>query len=157
MSISIMESQICGRPLSECLRRIEEFHGFKAPGLVLGLFMVDLAQEKIGADVEADAIVETRYCLPDAIQVFTPCTIGNGWMKILDWDKFAPQSLQMVHAVNPQKRTAPGHFTEHHFVSRPICPIVGCNLCYPILSAREKRQDRNMSDLQRSICGGPGE
>jgi formylmethanofuran dehydrogenase subunit E len=89
MSILTLESWICGRPLSECLRMIEEFHGFKAPGIVLGLFMVDLAQEKIGADVESDAIVETRHCLPDAIQVFTPCTIGNGWMKILDWDKFA--------------------------------------------------------------------
>jgi formylmethanofuran dehydrogenase subunit E len=23
------------------------------------------------------------------VQIFTPCTVGNGWMKILDWDKFA--------------------------------------------------------------------
>ena len=51
--------------------------------------MVDLAQELIGTQTEADAIVETRHCLPDAIQLFTPCTVGNGWMKILDWDKFA--------------------------------------------------------------------
>ena len=79
----------CGRPLGECLRIIENFHGWKAPGLVLGLFMVDLAQELIGTQTEADAIVETRHCLPDAIQLFTPCTVGNGWMKILDWDKFA--------------------------------------------------------------------
>lgn len=79
----------CGRPIGECLRIIENFHGWKAPGLVLGLFMVDLAQELIGIQTEADAIVETRHCLPDAIQLFTPCTIGNGWMKILDWDKFA--------------------------------------------------------------------
>jgi formylmethanofuran dehydrogenase subunit E len=39
--------------------------------------------------VEADAVVETSHCLPDAVQIFTPCTIGNGWLKILDWDKFA--------------------------------------------------------------------
>jgi formylmethanofuran dehydrogenase subunit E len=39
--------------------------------------------------VEADAIVETTRCLPDAIQLFTPCTYGNGWMKVVDWDKFA--------------------------------------------------------------------
>ena len=37
----------------------------------------------------ADAIVETIHCLPDAIQIFTPCTFGNGWMKVVDWDKFA--------------------------------------------------------------------
>ena len=80
---------VCGRPLAECLKTIEDFHGWKAPGLVLGLFMVDLAQELIGTQREADAIVETRHCLPDAIQLFTPCTVGNGWMKILDWDKFA--------------------------------------------------------------------
>ena len=51
--------------------------------------MVDWAQELIGPDIESDAIVETRYCLPDAVQLFTLCTIGNGWLKILDWDKFA--------------------------------------------------------------------
>lgn len=80
---------VCGKPLEECLRIIEQFHGWKAPGLVLGLFMVDLARELIDPRTEADAVVETRHCLPDAIQLFTPCTIGNGWMKILDWDKFA--------------------------------------------------------------------
>lgn len=71
------------------MRIIEAFHGWKAPGLILGLVMVDWARELIGSRTEADAIVETRHCLPDAIQLFTPCTVGNGWMKILDWDKFA--------------------------------------------------------------------
>ena len=60
-----------------------------APGLVLGVFMVDRARNLIGEGIEADAVVETRHCLPDAIQLFTPCTYGNGWMKVLDWDKFA--------------------------------------------------------------------
>jgi formylmethanofuran dehydrogenase subunit E len=83
------DTNVCGRPLAECLQIIERFHGWKAPGLVLGLFMVDWARELIGEGVEADAIVETRHCLPDAIQLFTPCTVGNGWLKILDWDKFA--------------------------------------------------------------------
>jgi formylmethanofuran dehydrogenase subunit E len=76
-------------PVDEFLSTIQKFHGFTAPGLVLGGFMVDLAQSLIGENVEADAIVETKHCLPDAIQLFTPCTIGNGWMKIMDWDKFA--------------------------------------------------------------------
>ena len=89
MNAAKIEQQLCGRDLTQCLRMIENFHGWKAPGLVLGLFMVDLAQELIGTDTEADAIVETRHCLPDAIQLFTPCTVGNGWLKILDWDKFA--------------------------------------------------------------------
>ena len=79
----------CGKSLAECIRTIEAFHGWKAPGIILGLVMVDWARELIGSRTEADAIVETRHCLPDAIQLFTPCTVGNGWMKILDWDKFA--------------------------------------------------------------------
>jgi formylmethanofuran dehydrogenase subunit E len=80
---------VCERPLAECLQMIEAFHGWRAPGLVLGLFMVDWARELTSPEVEADAIVETRHCLPDAVQLFTPCTVGNGWLKILDWDKYA--------------------------------------------------------------------
>lgn len=83
------QENVCGRSLEEFLNTIENFHGWKAPGVVIGGFMVDLAQEYIGANVEADAIVETSHCLPDAIQLFTPCTFGNGWMKVVDWDKFA--------------------------------------------------------------------
>ena len=79
----------CGKPYAEFLNRIESFHGWKAPGVVIGGFMVDLAQEHVGPGVEADAIVETIHCLPDAVQIFTPCTLGNGWLKVVDWDKFA--------------------------------------------------------------------
>ena len=89
MSTFMRQSVVCGRPIEECLQIIERFHNWKAPGLVVGLFMVDRARKLIGENVESDAIVETRHCLPDAIQLFTPCTVGNGWMKILDWDKFA--------------------------------------------------------------------
>ena len=81
--------RICGMPLEKCLEKIERFHGWKAPGLVLGLFLVDRSRSLIGEAVEFDVIVESRHCLPDAVQLFTPCTIGNGWMQILDWDKFA--------------------------------------------------------------------
>jgi formylmethanofuran dehydrogenase subunit E len=89
MNDQTSKTTVCGRPLEDFLGAIESFHGWKAPGLVLGGFMVDWAQELIGPGIEADAIVETRHCLPDAIQIFTPCTVGNGWLKILDWDKFA--------------------------------------------------------------------
>jgi len=80
---------VCGKSYEDFLNTIERFHGWRAPGVVIGGFMVDLAQEHIGPNVEADAIVETTHCLPDAIQLFTPCTYGNGWMKVVDWDKFA--------------------------------------------------------------------
>jgi formylmethanofuran dehydrogenase subunit E len=89
MSVSNQQKIVCGRPLDECLQIIKGFHNWMAPGLVLGVFMVDRARNLIGEGIEADAVVETRHCLPDAIQLFTPCTYGNGWMKVLDWDKFA--------------------------------------------------------------------
>ena len=75
--------------MEECLNLIERFHGWKAPGLVLGLFMVDWAQEVVGTDRESDAIVETSHCLPDAVQLLTPCTVGNGWLRIIDLGRFA--------------------------------------------------------------------
>jgi formylmethanofuran dehydrogenase subunit E len=80
---------ICGRSVEDFFQKIRVFHGFASPGLVLGGFLVDWARELIGPGVEADAIVETNHCLPDVVQLFTPCTLGNGWMKVLDWDKFA--------------------------------------------------------------------
>jgi formylmethanofuran dehydrogenase subunit E len=87
--LAIEPRRCCGLPLETCLEKIERFHGFQAPGLVLGMFLVDRARSRIEEGVEYDAIVESRHCLPDAVQLFTPCTIGNGWMQILDWDKFA--------------------------------------------------------------------
>jgi formylmethanofuran dehydrogenase subunit E len=85
----LSEIMVCGRSLDAFYNDIERFHGFVSPGLVLGGFMVDWAQELMGPNVEADAVVETCHCLPDAVQIFTPCTIGNSWLKVLDWDKFA--------------------------------------------------------------------
>ncbi|MBU1170121.1 MAG: formylmethanofuran dehydrogenase subunit E family protein [Proteobacteria bacterium] len=80
---------ICGRTPEELLCEIQGFHGFVAPGLLIGAFMIDKAYKVIDKTIEADAIVETKHCLPDALQIFTPCTVGNGWLKILDLDKFA--------------------------------------------------------------------
>lgn len=89
MSDSMEDQQICGHKVDDFFRKIKQFHNWAAPGLVLGGFMVDWALELIGPGVEADAVVESRHCLPDAVQIFTPCTVGNGWLKVLDWDKFA--------------------------------------------------------------------
>lgn len=84
-----VDGVLCGRPAAQAVEEIVRFHGFPAPGVVIGALMVDWAQEQIGSGVEADAIVETLRCLPDAVQLFTPCTLGNGWMRVLDWDRFA--------------------------------------------------------------------
>ena len=83
------EILIAGKPVEAFMEEVRKFHGWVAPGVLLGGFMVDYALELVGKEVEADAIVDTRFCLPDAVQLLTPCTFGNGWMKVLDWDKFA--------------------------------------------------------------------
>lgn len=72
---------ICGKPLEGFLGEVEKFHGWKAPALLIRDFMVDWAQDGTSPGIEFDAFVETYQCLPDAIQLFTLCTFGNGWMK----------------------------------------------------------------------------
>jgi formylmethanofuran dehydrogenase subunit E len=68
---------------------IKAFHGNVAPGLVIGGFMVDLARRRLPEGLLFDAICETRACLPDAVQLLTPCTIGNGWLKVINLGRFA--------------------------------------------------------------------
>jgi len=68
---------------------VKSFHGFEAPGVVLGGVMVDLARKQFPPEVLFDAVCETRHCLPDAVQLLTPCTLGNGWLKVVNLDRFA--------------------------------------------------------------------
>lgn len=91
MQIKSASSQttICGLTFNEYLEKIRTFHGYAAPGVVLGGFMIDLAQRNLPPGEFFDAISETRSCLPDAIQLLTPCTVGNGWLKIIDLGRFA--------------------------------------------------------------------
>ena len=67
----------------------ESFHGFAAPGLILGGFMVDLALRNLPPGILFQALCETSHCLPDAIQLLTPCTTGNGWLRVIDLGRFA--------------------------------------------------------------------
>ncbi len=73
----------------EYLGAVKSFHGYTAPGLVAGGFMVDLALSRMPGEVLFEAVSETRNCLPDAIQLLTPCTVGNGWLKIINLGRFA--------------------------------------------------------------------
>jgi formylmethanofuran dehydrogenase subunit E len=73
----------------EFLQLVESFHTHIAPGVVLGGIMVEVARRQLPAEVLFDAICETRNCLPDAVQILTPCTIGNGWLKVVNVGRFA--------------------------------------------------------------------
>ena len=88
-NVASSEITICGRTYGEYIEMIKAFHGHVAPGMVLGGFMVDLAYQNLPQGEYFDAICETRACLPDAIQILTPCTVGNGWLRIIDLSRFA--------------------------------------------------------------------
>lgn len=81
--------EIAGYSFDEYREMIRQFHGNEAPGLLIGGFMVALAMQNVKEGGLYDAIVETGTCLPDAVQLLTPCTVGNGWLKIVPFGKFA--------------------------------------------------------------------
>lgn len=81
--------EICTYSYEEYLHQIKSFHGNLAPGLIIGGFMVDLAMKNLPEGEFFDAVCETPVCLPDAVQILTPCTIGNGWLSIVNFGRFA--------------------------------------------------------------------
>lgn len=80
---------ICTYSYEEYLHLVKSFHGNLAPGLIIGGFIVDLAMKNLPEGEFFDAVCETPVCLPDAVQILTPCTIGNGWLSIVPFGKFA--------------------------------------------------------------------
>ena len=86
---TVYETHILGYSYEEYVKIVKQFHGAEAPGVIIGGFMVDTALRNLPEGILYDAICETRSCLPDAIQLLTPCTIGNGWLKIIHNGRFA--------------------------------------------------------------------
>ena len=80
---------ICTYSYEEYLHLVKSFHGTLAPGLLIGGFIVDLAMKNLPEGELFDAVCETPVCLPDAVQILTPCTIGNGWLSIINFGRFA--------------------------------------------------------------------
>lgn len=73
----------------EFVERVRVFHGFAAPGVMIGGFMVDLAYQHLPQEGLFDALCETPKCLPDAVQLLTPCTAGNGWLQVVNTGRYA--------------------------------------------------------------------
>ena len=82
-------ARLAGITMDEYMLRMEEFHGHASPGVLMGGYMVDAAWSILGDTPYLNAAVETVVCLPDAVQMLTPCTLGNGVLQLLDWGKFA--------------------------------------------------------------------
>jgi formylmethanofuran dehydrogenase subunit E len=80
---------ILGYSFEDYVEIVKKFHGSAAPGVLIGGFMVDLAVRMFPKGIIYDAICETQSCLPDAIQLLTPCTSGNGWLKIINLGHYA--------------------------------------------------------------------
>ncbi|MDG6257788.1 MAG: formylmethanofuran dehydrogenase subunit E family protein [Methanomicrobiaceae archaeon] len=71
--------------------RCIDFHTYPAPGLLIGVFMVDYALELLGATPgeKLYAVAETYKCAPDPLQVILNCTSGNHRLRIIPIGKFA--------------------------------------------------------------------
>jgi formylmethanofuran dehydrogenase subunit E len=73
----------------EYCERVRAFHGALAPGILVGGFMVEMARRNLPENTLFDVISETVECLPDAVQLLTPCSVGNQWLRIIDVGRFA--------------------------------------------------------------------
>ncbi|HNW34518.1 MAG TPA: FmdE family protein [Candidatus Ozemobacteraceae bacterium] len=66
------------------LEEVFRFHAKKAPGLAIGISLVDQVRDRLGPVKERlNAIAETPGCLVDVIMVMTGCTIGNNYLRII--------------------------------------------------------------------------
>jgi Formylmethanofuran dehydrogenase subunit E len=74
---------------AEFKERAAAFHGYPAPGLLLGGYMVAMAQRALPEGTLFEAVVESKKCLPDAVQLLTLCTTGNNWMKVINLGRYA--------------------------------------------------------------------
>jgi len=84
-----MVSNILSYSFDEYVAMVASFHGSPAPGVLIGGYMVDFAYKNLPESGEYDVICETAKCLPDAVQLLTPCSIGNRWLRIIDVGRYA--------------------------------------------------------------------
>lgn len=77
--------------LQEHFRKCIEFHTYGAPGILLGVFMVDFGLELLGKTPDDKIFVtcETFKCLPDAPQVIMHSTVGSHRLEVLPIGRFA--------------------------------------------------------------------
>ena len=74
---------------AEFKKMAEKFHSYAAPGVLLGGFMVARAKRELPEGTLFEAVCETSKCLPDAVQLLTPCSMGNGWVRVRDLGRYA--------------------------------------------------------------------
>jgi len=77
--------------LQDFFEKCIDFHTYPAPGVLIGVFMVDYALATLGNSPRDKIFVtcETQKCLPDPPQVIMHATIGNHRLRVLPIGKFA--------------------------------------------------------------------
>ncbi|MDD1710126.1 MAG: FmdE family protein [Methanoregulaceae archaeon] len=88
---SLMDAHAISPLLQDYFKRCIEFHTYPAPGLLIGVFMVDYAVELLGATPgeKLYSVCETQKCAPDPLQVILHCTSGNHRLRIIPMGRFA--------------------------------------------------------------------
>lgn len=88
---ALMERNDTQERIRQYVRQCVSFHSFAPPGLLIGVFMVDLALEKLGAEPNDKlyAVAETSKCAPDVVQVITHATVGNHRLRIIESGRFS--------------------------------------------------------------------
>ncbi len=81
--------KILSYPFEEFVERVRTFHGFAAPGVIVGGIMIESAFQHLPPDGLLNAVCETPACLPDAIQILTAKTVGNGRLTVINLGRFA--------------------------------------------------------------------
>lgn len=73
------------------IEKIFAFHTKRAPGIVIGVDMVEQALEKLGSVKDKiNAVCEGQSCLIDVLQHMTGCTYGNKYLRVVkDLGRFA--------------------------------------------------------------------
>ncbi|WP_319542281.1 FmdE family protein [uncultured Pseudodesulfovibrio sp.] len=114
------------------------FHNYPAPGLLLGGYMVEEAKRHIPEGVLFDAISETSWCLPDAVQLLTPCTIGNGWLRVRNTGVYAVSLFDKFTGEGVRVRLDPTRLSQFPHT-----------LCW--LMKTKPKQEQNSTELRREI------
>ncbi|MFZ5951548.1 MAG: FmdE family protein [Candidatus Rifleibacteriota bacterium] len=67
------------------LEKLFCFHTKRAPGLAIGIDMVELGLEKLGpVKDKINAVCEGQSCIIDVLQNMTGCTYGNRYLRVLN-------------------------------------------------------------------------
>jgi len=89
--LAILKKHPEGQPDLDWFARSIDFHTYPAPGILIGVYMVDYALSLLNAKPTEKlyGVSESQKCIPDALQVIAHCTIGNNRLRIVPIGRFA--------------------------------------------------------------------